>query len=135
MKTTFSQQTENSTQTEDQRRVQLVEALERTQREVKAGRKLIDNLEEQVKSKEKLIKKHDERNEVQNQIIDSLKSEVSNLRMSLDSQKKALEIKQAEADYLKTELAKTQKKLKSSYKREKALVVVVAILTSLFLLK
>lgn len=133
-KTTFSQETSNSIQTDaEQRRVALINALERAQSEVVAGRKYIDELQTQVKSKQALIDKLVERDAARAQVEQSRQKEIAELRAAIDEQEKALQIRIDEVEYLKKELAKTQKKLRSSHRREKFLVAALGAL-ALFLL-
>ena len=134
---TFSQQTPNSIQTtnDEVRRIQLVAALERAQTEVKAGRKFIDGLESQIRSKQAQIDQLNRRDAKRIEIQTSLEAEIANLRAAIAEQKNALKIKQDETDYLKKELQKTQKKLKSSYKREKFFAAIAAVLAAILVLK
>lgn len=125
----------NSTQTEDARRSELIGALERAQTEVRAGRKYIDGLKEQVKSKQQLIDALNRRDVKRVEIEKSLQSEIDNLRLAIGQQKSALKIKVDEVDYLKKQLTKVEKKLKNSHTREKVLVVTTFVLFLLQLLK
>lgn len=134
-KTTFSQGTGSSSKTDEQRRIALVNALERAQDEVVAGRKYIDGLKEQVKSKEVRIDALNKRDEKRVEIEKSLNAEISNLRAAIEEQKSALKVKEDEVGYLKKELSKVQKKLNSSHTREKVLVVTTIVLFLLQLLK
>lgn len=123
------------TTNDEVRRIQLVAALERAQTEVKAARKFIEGLEASIKSKEKRIDELDRRDGKRVEIQNSLESEIKNLRAAVAEQKNALIVKQEESDYLKKELQKTQKKLKSSYKREKFLAGIAAVLAAILVLK
>lgn len=113
----------------------LVSALERAQTEVRASRKLIDGLRDQVKSKENLIDKLNERDTVRVQVQASLQAEVKDLRAAIESQRATLKIKEAEADYLKGELSKANKKLKASHTREKIFAGIAAALAAFLLLR
>lgn len=130
-------QTQNSTnQTEDEaRRAALVAALERSQSEVKASRRYIDELKAQVKSKEDRINALDKRDEKRVEIQESLQGQITDLKEAIAAQKDALKIKEDESDYLKKELKKLQKKLKSSHTREKIFAGTTALLFLFLLLK
>lgn len=129
----LSQQTPSSTP--DDRRKTLIEALERTQAEVRSGRRYIDALQGQIKSKEALIDKLNERDGVRVKIQSELEAEIKNLRQAIAETEDALRMKTEEAAYLKRELDKTNKRLKASHKREKIFATVAAVLTALFVLK
>lgn len=118
----LSQETSNSTRTDDAKRAALLSALERAQDEVAAGRKYIDALRAQVKSKQDLIEKLTERDAAREQVEKSLQKEVGELRAAIDEQKKTLQIKSDEVEYLKKELSKANKKLRAAHSREKFLV-------------
>lgn len=101
----------------------LVAALERAQTEVIAGRRLVDALEAQIKSKQKLLDEMIRRDETRVEIEKSLQAEIVSLKAAVAAQTAALKIKDEEIDFLKKELKATQKKLKSTQRREKWLVI------------
>lgn len=130
------QQTSNSTQNNDEeRRAALVQALERAQTEVRAGRKYIEGLKEQVRSKESLIERLDARDAVRVKAQESLQAEVRDLQAAIASQKENLKIKEAETDYLKKELSKVNKKLRNAHTREKIFAGIAAALAAVLLLR
>lgn len=135
MKAAYSQQTPSSTPNDDGRRAALVAALERTQTEVKAARRYIDGLNDQVKSKQALIDKLNERDGVRVAIQTQLEGEIKNLRLAIAETEEALRIKTDEAKYLKDQLAKTNRKLRNSHTREKIFAAVAAILAGVLVLK
>lgn len=128
-------QTQNSINEDEQRRLQLVAALERAQTEVKAARKYVDGLKEQVKLKERQIDALNKRDEKRVEIQSALERQIDDLKNAVAAQKEALKIKQDEADYLQKEIKKLQKKLKSSHTREKIFGATTAILFLLLIFK
>lgn len=127
---TFSQTTQSSTQNQqaadEQRRRQLIEALERAQDEVTAGRAYIGGLEAQVKSKQSIIDAQKTRQTLSDAAITSLQAEVETLKAVIAEQEKTIAGQKSEVDYLKKELSKTNKKLHRSRKLNQFLIVGVA---------
>lgn len=117
------------------RRVQLIQALERSQSEVLASRDLIGALKEQVESKEKLINSLNKKDELSQSAIKSLQYEIDSLRAAIDDAKKIMEIREKEVDILKKELDKTRKKLSRSRSISKYLAVIAGVLAAVIIAK
>lgn len=137
---TYSQQTENSTptvtnQTDEQARIQLVGALERAQTEVKASRKYISGLKEQVAIKEARIKALNDKDALSAQAIAGLQSEIKNLRLAIAETEKAIKIRSDEVEQLKKDLNDTRKKLHRARTFAKYLTVTAAALAAALVLK
>lgn len=116
-------------------RAQLIGALERAQREVKASRNLIDALREQVEAKEKRIKAHSAKDELGAAAINGLQSEIANLRAAITKAKSALEIRRAQVADLEDDLDKTRSKLKRARTVVKFLAIAAGVLGGISLVK
>ncbi len=117
------------------RRVLLVEALERNQAEVIAGRKYIDALKQQVGIKQAEIKALNEKDALAQSAITGLQSEVTSLRSAIDEASKALEIRKSEAEELKKQLDKTRRSLHRARALTKYLAITAAALAAALALK
>ena len=134
---TFSQTTAPSTQaqeTDEQRRIKILEALERAQDEVKASRAYIKGLEKQVTSKQSIIDAQTKRQILSDEAISSLQKETEIAKAAITSEEKTIELQKLEVDYLKKELDKTNKKLKRSRNLNRYLIVGIGalIFTTIF---
>lgn len=139
---TYSQQTENSipTTTSSQSeaeivRLQLVNALERAQTEVKSSRNYIKGLKEQIEIKEARIKALNAKDELASQAINGLQSEIKNLRAAIGAAEQAIKIRSDEVAQLKKDLDKTRKKLHRARTLAKYLTVAAAALAAALFLK
>lgn len=137
MNKAHSQQTPNSIPTTEAEiaRLQLVNALERAQTEVKASRKLIAGLNEQIESKEARIKALNARDALSAQAIGGLQSEIKNLRAAAREAGNAIKIRSGEVEQLKRDLDKTRKKLHRSRAFVKYLTIAAAALAAALILK
>lgn len=116
-------------------RIQLVNALERAQTEVKASRKLIDALEVQVDVKTSEIKALNEKDTLAQSAIVRLQSEINNLRAAITEAETALKLRADEVATLKKDLQKTRKKLHRARSLTKYLAAVAAALTVIVVIK
>ncbi len=116
-------------------RVQLVNALERAQTEVKASRKLIDALNDQVEVKEARIKALNQKDELATAAIANLQSEIKNLRAAITEATAALKVQSDEVATLKKDLDKTRKKLKRARSLTKYVTVAAAALAGILIIK
>lgn len=128
----YSQQTPSSTTSDELR---LVAALERTQAEVKEGRKLIGAYKDQVKSLEKRLEKSGELNWANAKLRAELELQIAHYKAAIVELQSALKTRTEQAEYLKKELAKVNKKLRSSHTREKIFAGIAAILAAVLVLK
>lgn len=138
-KTTLYAQTASSTPTQtnqqidEQRRLALVEALERAQREVIAGREYVDVLEGKLKSAAAIIAAQEKRQTLSDQAIALLRKQAAEYQAALDEQKRRIEIDKKEIIYLRAELDQTNRKLKRSRTVNKYLIAGLAgIIIALF---
>jgi chromosome segregation ATPase len=128
--------TANAQQTDsDVARIQLINALERAQREVKSSRIYVDALKQQVESKEARITALNQKDELSTAAIASLQSEVSNLRLAITEAEAVMSIREKEVLTLKSQLEKTRKKLSRARTFTKYLAVVAAVLAGIVVLK
>lgn len=132
-RTTFSQKIENSTptaapQTEAElRRVELIEALERAQTEVVAGRKYVAALEEQIRLKQERINALGQRDEFRAAKEAALLTEINELKAAIVAKNAAQELAQTQIARLDKDLKKTQKKLRAANRRTRWVIVGAAI--------
>jgi uncharacterized membrane protein YvbJ len=120
--------TANAQTDEAARRIQLVQALERTQEEISSSRRFIAALKEQVESKENLISSLNKKDGLSGSAIKSLQDEVVSLRAAIDAQEKVVSLQKEESKYLRRELEKTRKDLSRSRRRSKFLIIAAGIL-------
>lgn len=118
------------------RRVLLIQALQRAQTEVVESRKYVDALEQQIRMKQERINALNILTEQNLALRQSLNLEIAQLQTAIASQQTQIKFNVAEIDYLKKELASVQKKYKKSLKREKWLLLGIgAIVLSRFIFK
>ncbi len=115
--------------------LQLVNALERAQTEVKSSRKYIDSLREQVDSKEARIAELNKKDALAAQAIESLQNEIANLKKAIEEATIVMETRSKEVAKLKADLDKTRKKLKRARAVEKYLTIAAAAILAAFILK
>ncbi len=120
--------TANAQTDEAARRIQLIQALERSQTEVLVSRDLIAALKEQVASKESIIAAITEKDEASEAAIKTLQSEVEDLRIAIYEAQKVLELRHHEVEFLKSDLEKSNKKLSRSRRTSKVLLVLAGVL-------
>jgi chromosome segregation ATPase len=123
------------TANDDISRIQLINALERAQREVKSSRIYVDALRQQVESKEARITALNQKDELSTQAIKNLQSEVSNLRLAVTEAEAVMSIREKEVLTLKNQLEKTRKKLNRARTFTKYLSVVAGVLAGIVILK
>lgn len=131
---TFSQQTGNSTQTQTDKREQVVSALERAQAEVKASRVLIKDYEGREKALVHQVEILGKNTELLTENYFKAVSELAELRASLKSEREAFAAREAQVEQLRTERDDLKKKLKAARRRELLMTAGIAAITLLKIL-
>ncbi len=119
----------------DVARIQLINALERAQTEVKSSRIFVDALRQQVASKEARITALNQKDALSTAAIKNLQSEITNLRLAINEAEAVISIREKEVLTLKSQLEKTRKKLSRARTFTKYLAVVAAVLAGIVVLK
>jgi predicted RNase H-like nuclease (RuvC/YqgF family) len=101
---------QTNTGADEIRRLQVVKALERSQTEVVASRRLVDEMVKQVESREAEITALRAKGALSARAISALQAETINLRVAIAAQEKAFNLRSKEVERLKKSLADSKRK-------------------------
>lgn len=119
----------------DINRVQLISALERAQSEVRASRKYVDALKQELAAKEAIIKRQSELAILSAEAVKSLQSETINLRAAIEAQERIIKTSEIEISELKKQRDATRKKLSRARAVTRYLLAAAAALGALAVIK